>query len=105
MHTQSKDPEVNCLSLAKLVQLSLHDKKGDRIYEHLEITQLAGFKPAKELENISDIAMRINGYSAEGVEEILKNLLRIFGDDGLLELREIIDAQLQSSSKSTPPTS
>lgn len=103
--TRSPETAKKKLALATLVAVSLCDKNGKRRYEDLDVTRLAGFKPAKELDNIKDIALRINGYGAEGVEEILKNLLRMIGEDGLRDLQENITSLLKSSSKSTVPTS
>jgi hypothetical protein len=104
LYKLSDDPKKQQFATAKLVQLCLCDKNGKRFYSDIEIPHIAGLKPGKEMDHIRDIAMRINGYSNEGLDEILKNLQTILGDSGLQELHANITAQLKSSSQDTPPT-
>lgn len=100
----SEDEIVKCSASAKLVQLSLCDDKGNRLFEDNEVNKIVGVL-GHYIDEIADIALRISGYTTRGREAILKNLKKILGDDGLQELRDSITAQLQSSSEDTPPTS
>lgn len=103
-YANSEDAKISRLSRAKLLQLCLHDiESGQQLYGDNEVTQLVGHAGI-EIDRVFNECLRVNGYGGEGREDILKNLVMTLGDDGLRELREIIDARLQSCSKDTPPT-
>lgn len=103
-YANSEDPKINRLARAKLLQLCLHDpESGQRLYEENEVTQIIGHAGI-EIDKPFNECLRVNGYGYEGREAILKNLVMTLGEDGLQELREIIDARLQSSSSGTVTT-
>jgi hypothetical protein len=101
----SDQPEVRRLYRAKLVQLCMyHEESGERFYTDKEVRDVAAHEP-NIIDRLYYECLRINGYGSDGREDILKNLVTTFGEDGLRELQEIIDARLQSFSKDTAPTS
>ena len=75
------------LSTAKLLQLALRDETGARIFTTKELAIIAGL-PAKDIEPMSRIALRLSGYGVEAEAAILKNLLKIPGGVGLSEQPE-----------------
>jgi len=83
------NPEVvdTKLSTAKLLQLALRDETGAKIFTAKELAIIGGL-PAKDIEPLSRIAMKLSGYGVEAEAAILKNLLRIPGDDGSSEQQE-----------------
>ena len=89
------------LSTAKLLQLALRDETGAKIFGVKELAIIGGL-PAKDLEPLSRVAMKLSGYGVEAEAAILKNLLRTLGGDGSLEQPESTSAASQSSSKDTP---
>lgn len=84
------------LSTAKLLQLALRDETGARIFGDKEIAIIAGL-PARDLEPLSRVAMKLSGYGIEAEAAILKNLLMTPGGDGSSEQPE--------STKQASPTS
>ena len=84
------------LSTAKLLQLTLRDETGVKIFREKELAIIAGL-PAKDLEPLSRIAMKLSGYGVEAEEAILKNLLKIPGDDGSSEQPENTNVPSPSS--------
>jgi len=84
------------LSTAKLLQLSLRDETGAKIFTAKELAIIAGL-PAKDLEPLSRVALRLSGYGVEAEAAILKNLLRIPGGDGSLEQPENTNVPSPSS--------
>ena len=72
------------LSTAKLLQLALRDETGSKIFGAKELAIIAGL-PAKDLEPLSRIAMKLSGFGIEAEAAILKNLLKIPGGDGSSE--------------------
>lgn len=89
------------LSTAKLLQLSLRDETGAKIFTAKELAIIGGL-PAKNLEPLSRVAMKLSGYGVDAEAAILKNLLKTLGADGLSELLESTNAASQSSSEGTP---
>jgi len=89
------------LSTAKLLQLALRDETGAKIFTAKELAIIGGL-PAKDLEPLSRVALRLSGYGIDAEAAILKNLLRIPGDDGLSDLPENTESASQSSSNGTP---
>ena len=81
-YVRSKDETEQRKNVAKLIQISLRTESGEYIYDPAAVDQIAGFKPARELDRIEEIAMRVNGYGPAGVEEILKNLSTSPGNSG-----------------------
>ena len=89
------------LTTAKLLQLALRDETGARIFTAKELAIIAGL-PARNIEPLAKVALRLSGYGVEAEAAILKNLMKIPGDDGSSEQPENTDAQSQSSSEDTP---
>lgn len=89
------------LSTAKLLQLALRDETGERIFEPNELAIIGGL-PAKDIEPLSRVALRLSGYGVEAEAAILKNLLGIPGGDGSSEQPENTSAASPNSSEDTP---
>jgi hypothetical protein len=100
-YEESPNPEIRNKATAKICQVAIRDENYNYIYGKEDVDVIASFWPAKELAKIKRMALRINGQNPEGLEDILKNLVETLGEDGLLKLREITDAQLQNFSKDT----
>ena len=83
------NPDVvdNKLSTAKLLQLALRDETGTRIFKANELAMIGGL-PAKDIEPLSRVALKLSGYGVEAEAAILKNLLMTPGDDGSSEQPE-----------------
>ena len=84
------------LSTAKLLQLALRDENGAQIFTAKELAIIGGV-PAKDIEPLSRVALRLSGYGVEAEAAILKNLLRIPGGDGSSEQPESTNVPSQSS--------
>lgn len=86
------NPDVvdNKLSTAKLLQLALRDETGARIFKVNELAMIGGL-PAKDIEPLSRVALKLSGYGIEAEAAILKNLLMTPGDDGSSEQPENIN--------------
>ena len=84
------------LSTAKLLQLALRDEIGAKIFTAKELTIIAGL-PAKDIEPLSRVALRLSGYGVEAEAAILKNLLRTPGGDGSSEQPESTNVPSPSS--------
>ncbi len=84
------------LSTAKLLQLALRDETGAKIFSAKELAIIGGL-PAKDIEPLSRVAMKLSGFGVEAEEAILKNLLKIRGDDGSSEQQESTDVPSPSS--------
>ena len=86
------NPDVvdNKLSTAKLLQLALRDETGARIFKANELAMIGGL-PAKDIEPLSRVALKLSGYGVEAEAAILKNLLMTPGDDGSSEQPENIN--------------
>ena len=89
------------LSTAKLIQLTVRDDKGTRIFDPNELSIIAGF-PALDLEPISRVGMRLSGYGVEAEAAILKNLLKTHGGNGSSDSPGSTNAPSPSSSEDTP---
>ena len=89
------------LSTAKLLQLTLRDENGARIFTAKELAIIAGL-PAKDLEPLSRVALKLSGYGVEAEAAILKNLLRTLGGDGSLEQPGNTNAPSPNSSEDKP---
>jgi hypothetical protein len=98
----SKDATMSKLSAAKIVQLCFRDKSGQAVFGDKDIVILGGL-PRSEIDPIAKAAMRINGFSEEGAEEIVKNLLTILGADGVYDLLASSGAPCPSCTKDTVP--
>lgn len=81
-YVRSDDEDEVRKNVAKLVQMSIRTEDGSYIYPASAVNQIAGFRPARELDRIEEIALRINGYSTAGIEAILKNLEMTPGGSG-----------------------
>ena len=84
------------LATAKLLQLALRDENGSRVFTVKELAIIAGL-PARDLEPLSRVALRLSGFGVEAEAEILKNLLKIRGGDGLSEQPESTEPALPGS--------
>ena len=84
------------LSTAKLLQLALRDETGAKIFTAKELAIIAGL-PAKDIEPLSRVALRLSGYGVEAEAAILKNLPRTPGGDGSSEQPESTNVPSQSS--------
>lgn len=84
------------LSTAKLLQLALTDDSGTRIFEAKELAVIGGL-PAKYIEPLSRVALRLSGYGVEAEAAILKNLLKTPGGDGSSEQQESTSVPSPSS--------
>lgn len=89
------------LSTAKLLQLALRDENGAQIFNANELAMIGGL-PAKDIEPLSRVAMKLSGYGVEAEAAILKNLLRTPGGAGSSDSLENTNVQSPSSSKATP---
>lgn len=89
------------LSTAKLLQLALRDETGSQIFQAKELAMIAGL-PAKDIEPLSRMALKLTGYGVEAEANILKNLLKISGVAGSSEQPENTSAASPSSSEDTP---
>lgn len=72
------------LSTAKLLQLGLRDETGAKIFTAKELAIIGGL-PAKDIEPLSRVILKLSGFGVEAEAAILKNLLKIPGGDGLSE--------------------
>jgi hypothetical protein len=72
------------LSTAKLLQLALRDETGTKVFTDKELAIIAGL-PAKDIEPLSRVALRLSGFGVEAEASILKNLLKIPGGGGMSE--------------------
>ena len=102
-YVKSKDDMEIRKNVAKLIQISLRTEDGAVLYPSDSVDMIAGFRPAIELDRIEEIAMRVNGYSSAGMEDILKNLSTTPGDSGSPGSPESIDAASENCSKDTQP--
>jgi hypothetical protein len=93
-----------CSAGAKLVQLSVYNKEGNRLFDDNEVNQING-KFGMKIDELVDTILRVNGFNMVGADAILKNLRKILGDSGLRELHESISVLLASSASATPSTS
>ena len=84
------------LSTAKLLQLALRDETGAKIFGPKELAVIGGL-PAKDLEPLSRVAMKLSGYGVEAEAAIIKNLLRTPGGDGSSEQQESTNVPSQNS--------
>ncbi len=84
------------LSTAKLLQLALRDETGAKIFSAKELAIIGGL-PAKDIEPLSKVALRLSGYGIEAEAAILKNFLRTPGGDGSSEQPESTSVPSQSS--------
>lgn len=100
----NEDPDKKRLADAKLVQISFRDKSGSPVFDEKELPIIAGFRDSY-IRPLVNAALRINGYSPEGLERIAKNLLAMYGVDGLFEGLASIGIRCPVCSKSTQPTS
>lgn len=100
----NKEGNFRKLSAAKLVQISFRSKDGTTCFSEKDVPILAGLDD-EVINPIYRTCLRINGFSVEGMEEIVKNLLIILGVDGLYELLANIGAPCPNCSKDTRSTS
>lgn len=97
------NPEIveTKLSTAKLLQIALRDETGAQIFQAKELAIIAGL-PARDLEPLSRVALRLSGFGVEAEAAVLKNLLMTLGVAGSSEQPGNISAASPSSSEDTP---
>ena len=103
-YANNKEGNFRKLSAAKLVQISFRSKNGTACFSEKDVPILAGLDE-EVINPVYRAAMRVNGFSVEGLEDILKNLLIVLGVDGLYELLASINAPCPNCSKDTHTTS
>lgn len=103
-YANNKEGNFRKLSAAKLVQVSFRSKDGTACFSEKDVPILAGLDD-EVINPVFRAALRINGFSVEGMEGILKNLLIALGVDGLYDLLASIGAQCPNCSKDTRSTS
>lgn len=103
-YANNKKGNYRKLSAAKLVQISFRSKDGNVCFDEKDVPILAGLDE-EVINPIYRAVLRINGFSQEGLEEIVKNLLIALGVDGLYELLASIGAPCPNCSKDIPSTS
>lgn len=81
------DYEKQRLSNAKLVQISFRDEDGNFVFEDSDVAILGGIK-TRYIDPVYRSALQINGFTEDGIETILKNLIAIIGADGLYDTLE-----------------
>ena len=103
-YANNKEGDFRKLSAAKMVQISFRSKDGTACFGEKDVPIIAGLDE-EVINPVYRAAMRINGFSLEGLEGILKNLLITLGIDGLYELLANINAPCPNCRKDTPNTS
>ena len=73
INQRSKSREMNLVNLrARLCVLCIVDADGKRLFDDTEIVKL-GNKSASALDKVFTAAQKLNGISAEDIEELAKN--------------------------------
>ena len=80
--SNDKDPEIQRLGPAKLIQISFRDEGGKLVFEELDLPMIGGMADS-DVNLIFKRCLSINGYGGEGCEALLKNLIAIYGTDGV----------------------
>lgn len=71
---KGKSVQMNTRNIrARLVQLSVVDADGNRLFSHLDVEAL-GQKSAKALDRVFSTAMELSGLSDKDVEDMTENL-------------------------------
>jgi len=102
--SNDKDPEVQRLGPAKLIQISFRDESGKLVFEELDLPMIGGMDDS-DVNLIFKRCLSINGYGGEGCEALLKNLIAIYGIDGVYASLVNINAPCPNCSKDTKSTS
>ena len=101
--SNDKDPEVQRLGPAKLIQISFRDEGGKLVFEELDLPMIGGMADA-DVNLIFKRCLSINGYGGEGCEALLKNLIAIYGTDGVYASLVNINAPCPNCEKDIPST-
>ena len=101
--SNDKDPEVQRLGPAKLIQISFRDESGKLVFEELDLPMIGGMDDS-DINLIFKRCLSINGYGGEGCEALLKNLIAIYGVDGVYASLVNINAPCPNCSKDTKST-
>jgi hypothetical protein len=101
--SNDKDPEVQRLGPAKLIQISFRDESGKLVFEELDLPMIGGMDDS-DVNLIFKRCLSINGYGGEGCEALLKNLIAIYGTDGVYASLVNINAPCPNCSKDTKNT-
>lgn len=101
--SNDKDPEIQRLGPAKLIQISFRDETGKLVFEELDLPMIGGMDDS-DVNLIFKRCLSINGYGGEGCEALLKNLIAIYGIDGVYASLVNINAPCPNCSKDTKST-
>jgi len=101
--SNDKDPEIQRLGPAKLIQISFRDESGKMVFEELDLPMIGGMDDS-DINLIFKRCLSINGYSGEGCEALLKNLIAIYGIDGVYASLVNINAPCPNCAKDIPST-
>ena len=101
--SNDKDPEVQRLGPAKLIQISFRDEEGKLVFEELDLPMIGGMNDS-DVNLIFKRCLSINGYGGEGCEALLKNLIAIYGTDGVYASLVNINAPCPNCGNDTPST-
>jgi len=102
--SNDKDPVVQRLGPAKLIQVSFRDESGKLVFEELDLPMIGGMDDS-DINLIFKRCLSINGYGGEGCEALLKNLIAIYGTDGVYASLVNINAPCPNCLKDTKSTS
>lgn len=81
---KGKDVQMNLRNIrARLVQLSVVDEKGERMFTH-QVLEALGAKSARALDRIFTKSMELSGLSPGDVENLAENLDNGQSDDSTL---------------------
>lgn len=98
------DRDVRRLANAKLVQITFRDENGQLVFEDSDVALIAGIK-TRFIDPVFRDALQINGFTRDGVEAILKNLIATNGADGLYGILASLGFPCPVCSKNTPQKS
>jgi hypothetical protein len=101
--SNDKDPEIQRLGPAKLIQISFRDESGKLVFEDLDLPMIGGMDDS-DVNLIFKRCLSINGYGGEGCEALLKNLIAIYGTDGVYASLVNINAPCPNCEKDIPST-
>jgi hypothetical protein len=101
--SNDKDPETQRLGPAKLIQISFRDESGKLVFEELDLPMIGGMDDS-DVNLIFKRCLSINGYGGEGCEALLKNLIAIYGTDGVYASLVNINAPCPNCEKDIPST-
>lgn len=95
------DYDKRRLAPAKLVQVTFRDEGGNLVFEDNDVALLGGIK-ARYIDPVYRDAIQINGFSEDGVQSILKNLIATIGEDGLFDILARLGCRCPKCSNDIP---